>query len=64
MTAQELVVTLAGLGVHAEALCVWCLDALDPHETLYSARRAPAGGDCYRCAYTGRDVFAAAAVRP
>lgn len=41
------------------AVCVWCLHRVDPHEECH-ARRAPAGGDCMRCPYTGPDVFVAA----
>lgn len=38
------------------ALCVWCLHRFDPHERCHSRR---AGGDCMRCAYTGRDTHVA-----
>lgn len=44
------------------AVCVWCLNVIDPTEQL-PARRATGGGDCERCSYTGRDVFVVALIR-
>lgn len=40
------------------AVCVWCLEKIDPQH-VHPARRAAAGGDCLSCPYTGRDVFVA-----
>lgn len=45
----------------AQALCVWCLHRLDPHEQ-HPARRAWAGGDCETCSYSGTDDMFVAAI--
>lgn len=42
-------------------LCVWCLNALDPHENIAWHRT---GGDCWSCPYTGRDAGLAVTAAP
>lgn len=48
-------------GKPAQALCVWCLHRLDPHER-HPARRALLGGDCETCSYSGTDDMFVAAI--
>ena len=48
-------------GKPAQALCVLCLHRLDPHEQ-HPARRAPSGGDCETCSYSGVDDMFVAAI--
>lgn len=56
--ALELAVAFEILtGRESTSLCAWCLEKADPTESTHVARRAPDGGDCMRCPYSGRDVF-------
>jgi hypothetical protein len=46
----------AFLGHNAHSLCCWCLEA-DRSLDDASAHRLPAGGECERCSYVGRDAL-------
>lgn len=49
----------ATLGITAHSLCCWCLES-DRDLDEAQARRLPAGGECDRCAYVGRDCLVVA----
>lgn len=42
-------------------MCVWCLNVLDPHESIVWHRT---GGDCWSCSYTGPDAGIAITASP
>jgi hypothetical protein len=65
MTANTIAAALEmTTGKPARAVCVWCLNAHDPHEQSI-ARRIPNGGDCSLCSYSddgsglGSELFVA-----
>ena len=49
-------------GAAAWSLCCWCLESADPF-CSQEAHRVPAGGECLRCSYAGRDCLVVTVAR-